>query len=320
MMFRQSNLLVFAVLIGNCIFKQYVTSFCVWRFTVQSNVGYYQITRLSSADDDIKTLYKKAQLEDAEWLQRVLGERPVSNPAPEVVITSDANDENRDSDEVPTDEISPTRSPAKPSKKSPTGEIEALSSLGYSPADVAVMKESVLRIIIESSINRPRKGLPASWLDDSNTPLTRDGQERSSSNRDGDVLSRKRTSDKSSEQGRPGSRRVEITRGNRYKEVDSRQTTSAEENESRFGLDDDRVAAKGAGVGEAFSWNGSPPTGEELENSQRLRKEFRENNPRDPSNFKDQRTKNKIDKNDWDDVSCADTNSLCARFLFSLNT
>jgi hypothetical protein len=316
MMIRQSNLLVFAVLIGNCILKQYVTSFCVWRFTAQSNVGYYQITRLSSTDDDIKTLYQKAQLEDAEWLQRVLGERPVSTTSSEVVITSDVDDENRISEEVSTDEIRLTSTPTKTTRKSQTDEIEMLSSLGYSPADVAVMKESVLRIIIESSINRPRKGLPTSWIDDSNKPLTRVDQDRFSSGRDDVVRSRKRTSDNGGEEGRPGSRRGESLGSNRgYKENESRPANSVEDNERRFGLDDEKVAAKGSGVGEAFAWNGSPPTADELENSQRLRKEFRDSNPRDSrdsTNFRDQRVNKKIEKKDWDDVSFMCNISLCS--------
>jgi hypothetical protein len=318
MMARQSNLLVFAVLIGNCILKQYVTSFCVWRLTAQSNVGYYQISRLSSTDDDIKTLYKKAQLEDAEWLQRVLGERPVSTTSSEVVIASDVDDETRVSEDVSTDEIRLTSNPTKTTTKSQTGEIEMLSSLGYSPADIAVMKESVLRVIMESSINRPRKGLPTSWIDDSNKPFTRVEQDRSSSGRDDVVRSRKRPSDSGGVEVRPGSRQGESLRSNRgYKENESRQANSVEDNERRFGLDDEKAAAKVSGVGEAFAWNGSPPTAEELENSQRLRKEFRDNNPRDPRdsiNFRDQRVNKKIEKKDWDDVRFMCNISFCSHY------
>ena len=288
---------------------------------MQSNVGYYQITRLSSTDDDIKTLYKKAQLEDAEWLQRVLGERPVSIAASEseVLTTSDADDDNSVSEKFPTDEIRSMIPPTKTSRKSPTGEIEMLSSLGYSPADIAVMKESVLRIIMESSINRPRKGLPTSWIDDSNKPLTRSDQDRSSSGRDDVARNRKLTSDNGGEEGRPGSRQGERPRGNRYRENESRPADSVEDNASRFGLDDEKVVAKGSGVGEAFAWSGSPPTVDELENSRRVRKEFRENNPRDSSNFRDQRVNKKIEKKDWDDVSFDVHCFTLSSVLFSVN-
>lgn len=284
---------------------------------MHSNVGYYQITRLSSTDDDIKTLYKKAQLEDAEWLQRVLGERPVSTAASELVITSDADDENRVPEDVSADETRSISTTTTTTRKSPTVEIEVLSALGYSPADIAVMKESVLSIIMESSINRPRKGLPTSWIDDSNKPLTRADQEFSSSGRDGVVRNRKRISDNGGEEGRPGSRPGEVSRGNRgYKENEPRLANSAAEKESRFGMNDEKVAPKGSGVGEAFAWNGSPPTIEELENSQRVRKVFRDNNPRDSSNIRDQRVNKKIEKKDWDDVSFMYSISLLSRCHF----
>jgi hypothetical protein len=48
---------------------------------VNTNSGYCQISRLSSSEDDIKALYEKAQIEDAEWLQRVLGTTPLLSPS-----------------------------------------------------------------------------------------------------------------------------------------------------------------------------------------------------------------------------------------------
>lgn len=102
----------------------------------------------ASDEDEIRQLYEKAQKEDAEWLRRVFD----GSVFPLPVTTGDAP-------APPTATIAPPTAPP-----AETEATTALFALGYSLADIADIKDSVLEVIVNKAVNRPRKGLPDSWL------------------------------------------------------------------------------------------------------------------------------------------------------------
>jgi len=112
-----------------------------------------------SDEEEIRRLYEKAQLEDAEWLRRVFEESAFPLPPNPAPADSAASDEAPSA--APVAATSTTTSTAAETETTTTA---ALVALGYSPADIAAIKESVLQVIVEKAVNRPRKGLPDSWL------------------------------------------------------------------------------------------------------------------------------------------------------------
>jgi hypothetical protein len=119
--------------------------------------------RFASPDDQLRDLYEKAKREDSEWLKQVLGDDDFG--------------------------LLPQADPS-PRKTDPQTEIEAETTdakyfeLGYDSDDIRQIKSSVLEIIIEQGIRRPRRGLPSSWLRDAtNEARTRLGQGGSAKNR-----------------------------------------------------------------------------------------------------------------------------------------
>ena len=129
----------------------------------------------SSDEDDLKVLYEKAQLEDAEWLRRVFDESTFPVP----LIDSKLVDEQK------------RNQPSTQQQKSgdetdtiDTKEMQSLFGLGYNPSDIDAIKESVLLVILDKAVNRPKKGLPQSWLKSSSidnrrsTEIDRDVSDR----------------------------------------------------------------------------------------------------------------------------------------------
>lgn len=296
-MLRGCRLLVFAVVISQCLLRPYVSSFRIWRSTVNTNSGYCQISRLSSSEDDIKALYEKAQIEDAEWLQRVLGTTPLLSPA------LDLNDGNRLNSAKSNIGEGRLTNPPQQLTTAPLDSVksEALSLLGYSVPDISSMKDTVISVILESSVKRPRKGLPQSWM--------KIAPESESSASESGTESTMKADVRLSPSGydideRRESVRQSVDRTNGYtqsKESEKRQRARPAEGESS---QYERVSStKMSDVGEAFAWKGSPPTSDELENSQRLRREFRENESQNAFSNSGPQTKSKnFAKSDWDDV------------------
>jgi hypothetical protein len=179
---------------------------------------------------------------------------------------------------------------------------EALSLLGYSVPDISSMKDTVISVILESSVKRPRKGLPQSWIKiapESDSSANESGTESTMktdarlSPPDYDIDERRE------------SIRQSVDRTNGYiqsKEPEKRQQARpVERDSSQY---ERKSSKKVSDVGEAFAWKGSPPTSDELENSQRLRREFRENESQNAFSNSGPQTKSKnFAKSDWDDVS-----------------
>ena len=297
-MLRCCRLFVFTVAISQCLLRPYVVSFRVWRSTVNTNPGHCQIIRLSSSDDDIRALYEKAQIEDAEWLQRVLGTAPVTSDV------EDLNDGNRINSAKSNGEKGwvANSPPQLPTESLDVVTSEALFLLGYSVSDISSMKETVISVILESSVKRPRKGLPQSWMKIVTVPessVTENGT-KNSLRTDGRRPSLGSLSDERLESNRQS---FDTSDGVvQDKESDKRQR-------ARSGQDGDssqyerKNSKKDSNVGEAFAWKGSPPTRDELENSQRLRRDFREKESQNAfSNNAPQMKLEKFAKSDWDDV------------------
>lgn len=297
-MLHQRTILLFALLVNYNVLKPLVSSFRVCIPPTYTCNVYCQITRLYSTADEIKSLYEKAQIEDAEWLQRVLGERPT------ILSTSDLDSKSQVSEDNLSDAIigdsTSIEAIAVLSNATSTGgdnsESQALAALGYTPEDIAVMKLSVIKIVLESRINRPRRGLPDSWID---VPAKIEEYRKNSNNfRDSDSspIRKKVLSESNFDNGRkPRIRAVDIDE----KESKSRQRDEVGGN--RYGLQEE-VPLPESTVGEAFAWNGSPLTEEELERSERSTKIFDNSRFRNsPESMK--RLPKKITKSDWDDVS-----------------
>ena len=297
-MLRCCRLFVFAVAISQCLLRPYVVAFRVWRSTVNTNPGHCQIIRLSSSDDDIRALYKKAQIEDAEWLQRVLGTAPVTSDV------KDLNDGNRlNSAKLNGEKGWVANSPPQlPTESLDVVTSEALFLLGYSVTDISSMKETVISVILESSVKRPRRGLPQSWMKTATVQensVTGNGT-KSSMRTDGRRPSLGSVSDERQE-----SNRQSFDNGNgavQDKESDERQRARSNE-EGDSSQYERKNGKKDSNVGEAFAWKGSPPTRDELENSQRLRRDFREKESQNTySNNEPQMKSKNFAKSDWDDV------------------
>ena len=172
--------------------RPFFISFRGGKAKTYSNAGIYRLPPIYSAEEDMRSLYEKAQIEDAEWFQRVLGGKAVastetvtnvSNVKSDVVPDPNSpnkriNDPNsRISRNVNrAEERSPTfdrevSNPSQMSTKLGEDQMRSLFSLGYSPADVGAIKESVLHVLLESNVKRPRKGLPSSWMEAASSDL-----------------------------------------------------------------------------------------------------------------------------------------------------
>ena len=305
MMRNQKIFLVSAVYIIHCFVRPFLISFRVRSPSVQSNIGLYRLSPSYASDEDIKSLYEKAQIEDAEWFQRVLGDN--AGIAPDIVPKAGKVEKI----EVPvqSEEKAVSKLPWTASKD----EVSSLFSLGYSSDDITSMKKSIILVVLESNVKRPRKGLPESWLEDPssvNTELdTRtmrnDGRREDSSIRDG---GRREAGGENNYQRR----NFKTSEGNRgeidggYKENYLRQKGSPADNDKNsdlFELEEETRSERGSRVGEAFAWNGSPLTDEEVDNGQRVRRSvrgeaFQGGGGSSSSSF------SKVDKNNWNDVSC----------------
>jgi hypothetical protein len=138
--------------------KSLILSVRGWSLTRPADVRQSRQIYSSSSDDELKNLYEKAQLEDAEWLERVFGVSTNSSQG----VTVDKID-NIDNLDTVKDSVSAVQQlSSKVSRESIN--TDKLSELLYSTADIAAIKDSVLRVILEKSVSRPRKGLPPSWV------------------------------------------------------------------------------------------------------------------------------------------------------------
>lgn len=145
-MHRSSAVLLLVVI---CSLVNTANTFSCGCATRRSSVSGSILRATSTSDEDeIKALYAKAQQEDAEWLRRVFDENTFPLP---VTKAGNGNSRIPPEDIVSADTID-------------TKEMKQLFALGYSPMDVENIKESVLTVIIDKAVNRPKKGLPESWL------------------------------------------------------------------------------------------------------------------------------------------------------------
>ena len=297
--------MLFAVLVNYNVLKPLVSSFRVCIPPTNACNIYCQITRLYSTADEIKSLYERAQIEDAEWLQRVLGERPT------ILSTSDLDSKSQaskgDISDVTIGNAISNEAIVNLSEATSTpgdnSESQALAALGYTPEDIATMKLSVIKIVLESRINRPRRGLPESWIDvivknEENRKIGVDVKDSDSS-----PPTRKRIqSENIADNGRKP--RTRIADNNERLSGDGRDSKSRQRNVvegNRYGLQEE-VPLPESTVGEAFAWNGSPLTEDELEKSERAARNFDSSRLRNsPQAMK--RLPKKLTKSDWDDVS-----------------
>ena len=155
-----STLLLFVAICSYCVrcvntFARYSTYGRRWT-SLQSS--------FSSDEDDLKVLYEKAQLEDAEWLRRVFDESPFPVP----LIDSNIDTEKSRNQPSPQQQQSDDETSANVSDTIDMKEMQSLFALGYNPSDIDSIKESVLLVILDKAVNRPKKGLPQSWLKTSN--------------------------------------------------------------------------------------------------------------------------------------------------------
>lgn len=302
-MFKQRIFLISVVFIIHCFVRPFLISFRVRSSSVLSNAGIFRLTPFYASDEDIKSLYEKAQVEDAEWFQRVLGDNAVIIPE---VVPGKVDEKSGVPVQAPTDKLS---------RAINRDEIKSLNSLGYSNDDITSMKKSIILVVLESNVKRPRKGLPESWLETPST-LNMDQGIRS-------IPDRKRRDDDSIRDGSGGGKRVigvetssqrrdaklsEGRRGDRdgaYKEDDRRQQEFSRGNSGNrdpFDLEEDTRSERGSKVGEAFAWNGSPLTDEEVDDGQRVRRGVT-NEAYQGSSSSSRSSSGRINKNDWDDVS-----------------
>lgn len=287
--------------------------------------GVYRLTPVCATDDDIQSLYEKAQIEDAEWFERVLGGKvaAVSNVA-ERSKSVDESDKTAPKSETPIitskrDE-STSRQNQNQQNNRPSDDSKELLSLGYSVADIVSMKESVIQVILESSVKRPRKGLPSSWIEPS-----RGAERKSNFGTTGDTRERETSSSASASttggSSSTGNRKISDDnngdqRRNSRSSDDKGYVREKGLNENVYGLDDD-VPTRESNVGEAFAWNGSPLTQDEVYSGQAVDRDVRGGN-RDRGGERERGgersvgrsntntnapQKAKITRDDWDDVS-----------------
>lgn len=192
-----------------------------------------------SRRDELKSALQYARKYDSDWLQTVFGDK-LPTFLEEAESEVEAEGETKTT-EVLSDEEDPVPTSSSPSEINISVDQEEFVRLGYSKSEVSMIKPSVRAIIIERSVAKPRRGIPDEWLADGGRPAasfdrgtdeppsftSRRGMDRS-----GERTSRARRSDTESRNGLS-----DIARGGRQSE------------------------------GEAFSWNGKPPTVVEIENS-----------------------------------------------------
>lgn len=208
-------------------------------------------------EKDLRQLLERAQKEDAEWLRGVFGDKLLDK------ITSDSQEVvSMPFQEASTQETVATEFTEQEPEDSTLSRAQklALMKLGYSVEDVQRIKRSVLDIIVERQVQRPRRGLPPPWLVDSaaSRPVARSSPTRAPSERKGDA--QKRISRPSRLDAGPDSDWDAVapmnTKPRREQQVpqqrpDSRpssaQRSSRRPPRSRQGLPEE-------GVGEAFTW------------------------------------------------------------------
>ena len=205
---------------------------------------------VSSTNDDIKVLYDKAKIDDAEWLARVLG-------GEESLLISESsssvdNNFSTDDDKViqsPKNVFSTgtmSNVPLSPE------EMNQFMQLGYSTDEIAMIKDTVLPLILQKEVRRPRKGFPDGWLKKTVTSQSQKDFEDSSS-------------------------RISSRRNDNFQDSSSKNFRSG------------NVISD---AGETFSWKGTPLTTEELEKAQKLKNQnykftenIQENENEKPASF-----------------------------------
>ena len=302
-MLKQRIFLVSVVYVIHCFVKPFLISFRIRSSSVLPNAGIFRLAPFYASDEDIKSLYEKAQVEDAEWFQRVLGDNAV-------IIPQVAPGKVQEKSGVPAQTSSD-----KPTRAVNSDEMKSLNFLGYSDDDITSMKKSIMLVIIESNVKRPRKGLPESWLeplsasnvDQNARSFPDDKRGDNNSIRDGGGGGGKRVTGVETNSQRRDSTLSAGRRGERNggsKENEQRRQEFAKDssgNRDPFDLEEDTRSERGSRVGEAFAWNGSPLTDEEVNNGQRVRRGA--TNAASQGSSSSRGSSGRINKNDWDDVS-----------------
>ena len=124
--------------------------------------------------EDLSRLVQKVKREDAEWLQSVFGNslddllpheegeaRSSENDKDKTTNIDNRNDEEQEQQDEKDDLY---REEEEDEEEEDLSEWDEMSSLGYSREDISSIKPSVRLVILERSVQRPRKELPRKWL------------------------------------------------------------------------------------------------------------------------------------------------------------
>jgi hypothetical protein len=256
-------LLIVGIILIDSEVRSFIFSFQRSGFSQQSNFRYQSSSKLysSSSDEELKLLYEKAQLDDAEWFQRVLGEQKsvgddvISTPVKEELVKNstirlDPIENQLKNSQVSNSELKRNRID--------NDQRKALIELQYSALEIESIKDSVKIVILEKSVSRPRKGLPESWLKeavDSGYKTTGSSVSNPSARRSGNDIpsTNKRNNDR---------RSYEVDLDDQTKEDLMRQRKRSR---TDFENEDPNDRRARENEGESFSWKGKELADEERE-------------------------------------------------------